>query len=188
MIKVDDAVRRAIASGEGIEVAWLIELEGLRLTTSSRNVRLGRTHYISNGMVIKVPNIRRERDLRATTHTFEFLVENEEAFHFFIFKDPQSQQSRNLVGSVITLRLGLFDTLGTNNIISFPKYFEGFVDAISFSENTKITLKVKPPLSQPNLKTGRLMTDRSQQQISAGDRFFRFAHLAFDNLPWGGER
>lgn len=178
MIQVDTALATALA-GDNFEYAYVVDLPGgLSYTNHGKDLTIGSTIYVSNGLLVKFSNVKQSQELSLDSYSIEISnVDNTVA------KAYASGNYRGLE-SVIRIAIMVDDVvLGTPFIL-----YKGTLDSFSVRErnnNSILSLKLTSHWASYNQKAGRYTSDTLQQDLYPGDRIFKYAHVEQNNIGWG---
>lgn len=169
------------ALGEtSIRPCWLLDIGDLKWTTNSRDITIGTETWQAVAGITKMPAIKRQRELKA--HSVSLEISALDPFFRDLFLSP----SVTWVGQLITIHLCLLSTAGDPISAEKVTQYQGLFDQVTL-DGDRIILTVQSPFAKPSQTAGRLITNQSQRDFSAGDRFMEYAHMTFENLAWGGE-
>lgn len=178
MITADAALVNAIA-GDNFEYAYIVDLPvDLHYTNHGADLTVSGTTYQSNGLLVKFADVNRTPDLNLGTYSLE--LSNVDRT---IAKAYASGSYRGLAGiiSMVILVDGVIQ--GSPLVL-----YRGTLDSFSVREDggtASLMLKLTSHWASYNQKSGRYSSDTLQQEIHAGDRFFKYAHIEQNNIGWG---
>lgn len=185
MMDVKPEIKAAL-SAESLRFAWLIDLpEGIHLTDHARDLAFDGRSYVSQGDILTLPSIVREREIKLQSYTMT--LSNTD---LGVGTPLDKLSSRNYTGTACEVRLVLLnpdDSIIGNDAISL---YKGTFHTWSERETDKsstMTISLTSPWSKPNLTAGRVTSTNNQEERYANDKFFRWAHRERDNLGWGAK-
>lgn len=171
---------------ETLRFAWLVELPvDIRLTDHAVDLTWQGQTYVSQGDIISLPGIVREREIKLQSYTLR--LSNTDLSD--VDQTPLDKlTSRNFTGTSCNVTLVLLREDGS--IIDGINMYRGTFHTWTENEtdtSSTMSITLTSPWSKPNLTAGRVTSDNNQQDLYENDRFFEFAHRERDNLGWGGK-
>lgn len=165
--------------GDHFEYAYLVDLPvGQHYTNHGYDLTVGTNTYLSNGLLIKFADIGQTQELNLATYTLELSnVTNTLA------KAYTAGNYRGM-SAVIKLALLVDGVLQGEPVV----LYKGTLDSFSVKENlstSTLMIKLTSHWASFNQMSGRYSSDRLQQDLHAGDRFFKYAHDEMSNIGWG---
>lgn len=178
MLTVSTALSNALA-GDNFEYAYIVDLPvGLHYTNHGSDLDMNGTIYESNGILVKFANVSRNPDLNLSTYNLELSnVDNT------IAKAYASGTYRGLEG-VISMVIMVDGVVQGSPLVMY----RGTLDSFSVREDAgsaTLSLKLTSHWASYNQKSGRYSSDKLQQDLHNGDRFFKYAHVEQNNIGWG---
>lgn len=193
MLAVSSGIDAALAA-ETLGFAWLITIgDDLFFTNHSVDVAYTGATYKSEGDLLRMPAIVRERNIKLQSTSLEF--SNADGVMSFNLRHKYDEGSQSYIahdrtGEPCEILLVLFDSGGAiidGSAISLYKgVFDTWVERDS-ETTASISLKITSPWSKPNLTAGRITSDNNQKDNYPGDQFFEFAHEEKNTIGWGAE-
>ena len=182
MLDVPTAIRTAL-QGESLTYAWLVDIAGLiRLTDFATDITYAGETYTSQGDILGLNSIVRERDIKLQGYTVE--IAGADPWYINMLR------ARNFSGEPCTVSLLMLDDDG--DVISGQaiQLYKGSFDSWYESESkttSQVQIKITSPWSKPTQTAGRMTSTNAQEDRYTGDKFFEFAHEEKTNLGWGGK-
>ena len=166
-------------NADHFEYAFLVDLPvGQHYTNHGYDLTVGMSTYLSNGLLVKFANIDQTQELNLATYSLELSnVTNTLA------KTYAAGNYRGL-SAVIKLAILVDGVIQGEPVI----LYKGTLDSFSVRENgssSNLTIKLTSHWASFNQMSGRYSSDRLQQDLHAGDRFFKYAHDEMSNIGWG---
>jgi len=166
-------------TADNFEYCFLVDLPvGQHYTNHGSDLTVGTTTYVSNGLLVKFANINKTQELNLATYSLELSnVANTLA------KAYAAGNYRGL-SAVIKLAILVDDVIQGEPVI----LYKGTLDSFSVREsgsNSNLTIKLTSHWASFNQMSGRYSSDRLQQDLFPGDRFFKYAHDEMSNIGWG---
>jgi len=191
MLSVSNAIKTALSS-ETMKFAWLLKIgEDLRFTNHSQDISYDSDTYESQGDVLRLAPITREREIKLQSYTIEFSnVDGVIAYAMRHRIDQGSQPPlHDRTGERCEILLVLLD--GAGAVIDAPislyaGVFSSWVERDT-ATTASVSLRITSPWAAPNLTAGRVTSNNNQQDNFTGDRFFEFAHEEKNTIGWGAE-
>lgn len=193
MLTVPVGISDALAS-EQMQFAWLIKIgDDLAFTNHAVNIDFNGDTYTSEGDLLRLPSIVRERSIKLQSITLEFSnADGVMSFRFRNKYDPgiPGYAAYDRTGDPCELYLVLLgdgDAIIENDAVSLYKgFFDTWIERDS-ENSSSISLRITSPWAKPNLTAGRVTSDHNQKDFYAGDMFFEFAHEEKNTIGWGGD-
>lgn len=178
MIQVSTALSNALNS-DNFEYAYLVDLPvDLHYTNHAKDLIVGGTVYVSNGLLVKFAQVNQTQELNLATYSLELSnVDNS------IAKAYASGSYRGMTGTIALAILVDGVIQGSPLII-----YKGTLDSFSVRENNKtssLSIRLTSHWASYNQKSGRYTSDSLQQDLHPGDRIFKYAHAEQSNIGWG---
>ena len=166
-------------NADHFEYAFLVDLPvGQHYTNHGYDLTVANSTYLSNGLLVKFANIDQTQELNLATYSLELSnVTNTLA------KAYAAGNYRGL-SAVIKLAVLVDGVIQGDPVI----LYKGTLDSFSVRENgrsSNLTIKLTSHWASFNQMSGRYSSDRLQQDLYAGDRFFKYAHDEMSNIGWG---
>lgn len=182
MMTVPTAISSALA-GETLRYAWLLQIgDDLFFTDHALDIDLAGNTYVSQGDILRLSSIVRERNIKLQSYSIEFSNVDGAV--------SAALRTHDRSGETCDVSLVLLDGVGApiagQAISLYRGAFDSWVERDTDSTAT-ISLRLTSPWAKPNLTAGRITSDNNQQDNFAGDRFFEFAHEEKNTIGWGGE-
>ncbi len=193
MLDVSSGIDTALRS-MSLRFAWLVKLgDDLHYTNHEVDIDYGGDTYTSEGDLLDLPSITRERQVKLQSVTLRF--SNADGVMSYSLRHKynpatQTQEPHDRMGDDCQIYLALLDDGGNlidGNAISL---YKGAIDTWTERDTdaaSTIALKITSPWAKPNLTAGRITSDYSQKDSFPGDQFFEFAHEEKNTIGWGGE-
>ena len=164
---------------DNFEYAYLVDLPvGQHYTNHGYDIVVGGDTYLSNGLLVKFADIGQTQELNLATYTLELSnVTNTLA------KAYAAGNYRGLA-AVIKLAILVDGVMQGEPVV----LYKGTLDSFSVretGETSNLTIKLTSHWASFNQMSGRYSSDRLQQDLFAGDRFFKYAHDEMSNIGWG---
>ena len=193
MLTVSSGINTAL-SGDTLRFAWLLQLgDDLFYTNHTVDIDFGGNSYKSQGDLLSVPSVVRERRIKLQSYTVTFSnVDTVMAYNLRHKYDPglPGFAPYDRTGDACEVRLAFLDDGGgivDGEAISLYKgAFDSWTEQDTGSRST-IALKITSPWSTPNLTAGRATSDHNQKDNYPGDSFFEFAHEEKNTIGWGAD-
>lgn len=178
MINLPAATLAALAS-DNFEYAHVVSLPvNLFYTNHGSDLVIDGQTYESNGLLVKLANIKKNQEVTLDSYNLELSnVDNA------IAKAYAAGNYRGLAGTV-SIVLMVDGVIQGDPIV----LYKGTLDSFSVRENlndSSLSLKLTSHWASYNQKAGRYTSDKLQQDIHAGDDFFKYAHVEQSNIGWG---
>ncbi|MFC3051660.1 hypothetical protein [Kordiimonas pumila] len=183
MLSVSSTLAAALAA-ESLRFAWLINLPAnIYLTDWGVDISYGGHTYISQGDILTLPSIVREREIKLQGYSLTLSGADQQYAGLLA--------ASNRTGAECTVQLVLLDAggsvVGGEAIGMYKGTFHTWQEQESGSNST-LTISLTSPWSKPNLTAGRMTSSNNQEDIYAGDKFFQYAHRERENIGWGAEK
>ncbi len=178
--------RNIYTDKETLRFAWLVELPAdIRLTDHATDLTWQGQLYVSQGDILSLPSIVREREIKLQSYTLR--ISNVDLSN--IDQTPLDKlTSQNFTGAICNITLVLLREDGS--IIDGINMYRGTFHTWTENEtDTSATMNITltSPWSKPNLTAGRVTSNNNQTDLYSGDKFFEFAHRERDSLGWGAK-
>lgn len=182
MLDIPSSVATKLATGN-VRIAWLVNIAGvLYLTDFERDISFGGNSFVSQGDVLNLPDIVRERGIKLQGYSITL-----SGVDGFI---PAQLAAANRTGQSCAIYLAFPDADGSLPASDVIRLYKGTFHSWSVRESetsVTVTIQITSPWSKPDLTAGRITSNDNQTQSYPGDKFFEFAHEERDNLGWGGK-
>ncbi len=193
MLTVTGGINAAL-SADTLRYAWLLQLgDDLFYTNHTVDIDFGGNSYKSQGDILSLPSVVRERRIKLQSYTVTFSnVDVVMAYNLRYKYEPDLPGfvPYDRVGDACEVRLVFLDAAGAvidGQAISLYKgAFDSWTEQDSGSRST-ISLKITSPWAKPNLTAGRATSDHNQKDNYPGDQFFQFAHEEKNTIGWGAD-
>lgn len=193
MLTVSNGITSAL-SADTLRYAWLLQIGGdLFFTNHSVDVEYGGNTYKSQGDLLSMQSVVRERRIKLQSYTVTF--SNVDAVTAYNMRHKYDGSVPGFVpydrvGDACEVRLVFLDAGGAvidGQAVSLYKgAFDSWTEQDSGSRST-IAVKITSPWAKPNLTAGRATSDHNQKDNYPGDRFFEFAHEEKNTIGWGAD-
>jgi hypothetical protein len=182
MMTVSTAIADAL-SGETLRYAWLLQIgEDLFFTNHGLDIELAGKTYVSQGDILKLSPIVRERQIKLQSYSIEF--SNVDGAVGSVLR------AYDRTGETCDVSLVLLNSAGAliadKAISLYRGAFDSWVERDTASTST-ISLRLTSPWAKPNLTAGRKTSNNNQQDNYPGDLFFEFAHEEKNTIGWGDD-
>ena len=195
MLNVPTAIAGALAA-DRLKFAWLLSLgDDLHFTNHAVDIIHDGTTYASNGDLLRLPSIPRERKIKLQEVMIEFSNADNGGVMARNLRQKYNSETQQLefydrVGDLCEIHLVLLDD--DDQIVGGQaiNLYRGALDSWSERDSGQaatISVKITSPWSKANLTAGRSTTDHNQQDNYPGDRFFEFAHEEKEAIEWGAK-
>ncbi len=174
---------QAALSSDNLSFAWLIELpNSINLTTHVDDISLNGNTYVSQGQILSISSVVREKEIRLHGLNLNF-SSVEDVLQTRLLE-------RNLTGETCKLLLVLLDDSGVVLDGYCINMFQGRFDSWTLADSGKtatISIKITSSWSKPEGHAGRMTNPSDQQARYEGDKFFQYAHESREAIKWGRE-
>jgi len=182
MQNVPNAVLLKLQS-EAFRFAWLVDIAGgLYLTDFDRALSFGGATYQSQGDILSLSSIVRERGIKLQSYTVTLSGVDGTI--------PAGLGAVNLTGRDCAIYLAFPAADGPLDETEVISLYKGTFHSWSERESDRssvVSIKITSPWSKPDLTAGRVTSNDTQTQDYPGDKFFEFAYEERTNLGWGGK-
>ncbi len=174
--------------------AWLLKIsDDLFFTNHSVDLAYAGQTYKSEGDLLGVPAVVRERGIKLQSLTIEF--SNADGVMSYYLRHRFDAGTSEYVpvertGDICELMLVLLDDDGSIIDGSAVSLYKGAFDTWTERDTdsaASISLRITSPWAKPNLTAGRATSDHNQQDAYPNDTFFEFAHEEKNTIGWGAE-